>query len=207
MTALRPTTDPTAPPAAIELVTEPERSPAVAERQQGAAGTASRPAGAAAARASAAYACTFVISADGSESDQFLAQLRAAVPESATSELALKARLGRWATTGWQPSDYTLGKTLGVGTFGKVKLATDPSGRQVAVKLISRSKLLGTNQLGRLTKEISILKCLRHPHGARAAPCARGGEPPPAGSPRAPASRAARAHRGGVARARARRRP
>lgn len=38
---------------------------------------------------------------------------------------------------------YTLGKTLGVGTFGKVKVADhELTGHKVAVKIINRQKIL-----------------------------------------------------------------
>ncbi|KAL4964901.1 serine/threonine-protein kinase [Aspergillus stella-maris] len=56
-------------------------------------------------------------------------------------------------------------KVLGEGSFGKVKLAIhQPSGRQVALKIISRRKLLSRDMIGRVEREIQYLQLLRHPH-------------------------------------------
>ncbi|KAF3390380.1 Carbon catabolite-derepressing protein kinase [Penicillium rolfsii] len=50
---------------------------------------------------------------------------------------------------------YQTVKILGEGSFGKVKLAIhQPSGRQVALKIISRRKLLSRDMVGRVEREI-----------------------------------------------------
>lgn len=60
---------------------------------------------------------------------------------------------------------YKTLKILGEGSFGKVKLAIhQPSGRQVALKIISRRKLLSRDMVGRVEREIQYLQLLRHPH-------------------------------------------
>ena len=60
---------------------------------------------------------------------------------------------------------YDVQKTLGEGSFGKVKLAIHRvSGQQVALKIISRKKLLSKDMAGRVEREISYLQLLRHPH-------------------------------------------
>lgn len=60
---------------------------------------------------------------------------------------------------------YHTVKVLGEGSFGKVKLAVhQPSGRQVALKVISRRKLLSRDMIGRVEREIQYLQLLRHPH-------------------------------------------
>ncbi|KAL4870322.1 hypothetical protein BDV12DRAFT_195469 [Aspergillus spectabilis] len=60
---------------------------------------------------------------------------------------------------------YHTVKVLGEGSFGKVKLAIhQPSGRQVALKTISRRKLLSRDMIGRVEREIQYLQLLRHPH-------------------------------------------
>lgn len=60
---------------------------------------------------------------------------------------------------------YHTVKILGEGSFGKVKLAIhQPSGRQVALKIISRRKLLSRDMVGRVEREIQYLQLLRHPH-------------------------------------------
>ncbi|KAJ5154359.1 Ubiquitin-associated domain (UBA) [Penicillium coprophilum] len=60
---------------------------------------------------------------------------------------------------------YQTVKVLGEGSFGKVKLAIhQPSGRQVALKIIPRRKLLSRDMVGRVEREIQYLQLLRHPH-------------------------------------------
>lgn len=60
---------------------------------------------------------------------------------------------------------YQTIRVLGEGSFGKVKLAIhQPSGRQVALKIISRRKLLSRDMVGRVEREIQYLQLLRHPH-------------------------------------------
>eukprot|EP01111_Echinosteliopsis_oligospora_P015139 TRINITY_DN5880_c0_g1_i1.p1 TRINITY_DN5880_c0_g1~~TRINITY_DN5880_c0_g1_i1.p1 ORF type:complete len:640 (-),score=122.41 TRINITY_DN5880_c0_g1_i1:20-1939(-) len=59
---------------------------------------------------------------------------------------------------------YTIGKTLGEGTTGKVKLATGPAGEQVAIKICSN---LDSSTRATVEREINILKRLDHPHIVR----------------------------------------
>jgi len=60
---------------------------------------------------------------------------------------------------------YTIVKTLGEGSFGKVKLATHQvSGQRVALKIINRKKLVTRDMAGRIEREIQYLQLLRHPH-------------------------------------------
>jgi 5'-AMP-activated protein kinase, catalytic alpha subunit len=61
--------------------------------------------------------------------------------------------------------NYLFGKTLGKGTFGKVKLATHIlTGEKVAVKILEKSKIYDVSDVERVTREIQILKTIRHPH-------------------------------------------
>lgn len=60
---------------------------------------------------------------------------------------------------------YHVVKTLGEGSFGKVKLAVHKvTGQQVALKIISRKKLVSRDMAGRVEREIEYLQLLRHPH-------------------------------------------
>ncbi|WEW60210.1 Protein kinase [Emydomyces testavorans] len=60
---------------------------------------------------------------------------------------------------------YKTVRILGEGSFGKVKLAIHrASGREVALKIISRRKLLSRDMVGRVEREIQYLQLLRHPH-------------------------------------------
>ena len=60
---------------------------------------------------------------------------------------------------------YHILKTLGEGSFGKVKLAVHQiTGQKVALKIISRRKLMARDMAGRVEREIQYLQLLRHPH-------------------------------------------
>ena len=60
---------------------------------------------------------------------------------------------------------YSIKKTLGEGSFGKVKLAVHRvTGQEVALKIISRKKLISRDMAGRVEREIQYLQLLRHPH-------------------------------------------
>lgn len=60
---------------------------------------------------------------------------------------------------------YKTVRILGEGSFGKVKLAIhQATGREVALKIISRRKLLSRDMVGRVEREIQYLQLLRHPH-------------------------------------------
>lgn len=67
--------------------------------------------------------------------------------------------------TGQRIGQYSVKKTLGEGSFGKVKLAVHRiSGQEVALKIISRKKLISRDMAGRVEREIQYLQLLRHPH-------------------------------------------
>ena len=60
---------------------------------------------------------------------------------------------------------YDVVRTLGEGSFGKVKLANHRWTKQeVALKIISRKKLISRDMAGRVEREIQYLQLLRHPH-------------------------------------------
>ena len=61
--------------------------------------------------------------------------------------------------------NYKMEKTIGEGTFGKVKLAVHiPTGEQVAIKILEKSKIHDQEELERVEKEIKYLKMLNHPN-------------------------------------------
>jgi carbon catabolite-derepressing protein kinase len=60
---------------------------------------------------------------------------------------------------------YHVIRTLGEGSFGKVKLAVHrTTNQQVALKIIARKKLISRDMAGRVEREIEYLQLLRHPH-------------------------------------------
>jgi len=61
--------------------------------------------------------------------------------------------------------DYSIGKKLGTGTFGEVRLAQHVcTGHQVAVKILNRALIKSLNVGDKVSREIEILKLFMHPH-------------------------------------------
>ncbi|XP_044744553.1 5'-AMP-activated protein kinase catalytic subunit alpha-2 [Coccinella septempunctata] len=60
---------------------------------------------------------------------------------------------------------YILGQTLGIGTFGKVKIGEHQlTKHKVAVKILNRQKIKSLDVVGKIRREIQNLKLFRHPH-------------------------------------------
>ncbi|EFX77331.1 hypothetical protein DAPPUDRAFT_37245, partial [Daphnia pulex] len=54
---------------------------------------------------------------------------------------------------------YALGETLGVGTFGKVKIGEHQfTGHKVAIKILNRQKIKNLDVVGKIRREIKNLK-------------------------------------------------
>ena len=60
---------------------------------------------------------------------------------------------------------YRLGKNLGIGSFGKVRLAEHQlTGHKVAVKILNRNRIRQLDMDDKVRREIKILKLFYHPH-------------------------------------------
>lgn len=60
---------------------------------------------------------------------------------------------------------YRLGKTLGIGSFGKVKVAEHVlTGHKVAIKILNKKKIVSMDMEEKVRREIKILKLFMHPH-------------------------------------------
>ena len=60
---------------------------------------------------------------------------------------------------------YEVGKTLGEGTFGKVKYAVNvETGQVVAIKMLDKNRIQQQNMGQQIKKEISIMKMIKHKH-------------------------------------------
>ncbi|XP_047174097.1 CBL-interacting serine/threonine-protein kinase 9-like [Vigna umbellata] len=60
---------------------------------------------------------------------------------------------------------YELGKTIGEGSFAKVKFAKNvENGNHVAIKILDRSHVLSHKMTEQLKKEISAMKMINHPN-------------------------------------------
>lgn len=54
---------------------------------------------------------------------------------------------------------------MGEGTFGKVRLGTHTlTGEKVAIKILEKDKISDKSDIERVTREIQILKIVRHPN-------------------------------------------
>ncbi|EYU33397.1 hypothetical protein ABFS82_13G081000 [Erythranthe guttata] len=63
---------------------------------------------------------------------------------------------------------YELGRTLGEGTFAKVKFAKNlETGENVAIKILDKDKVLKHKMIGQIKREISTMKLIRHPNVIR----------------------------------------
>jgi len=61
--------------------------------------------------------------------------------------------------------NYKLGKTLGIGSFGKVKIAEHAlTGHKVAIKILNRRKIRNMDMEEKVRREIKILRLFMHPH-------------------------------------------
>ncbi|EFN56161.1 hypothetical protein CHLNCDRAFT_57611 [Chlorella variabilis] len=61
--------------------------------------------------------------------------------------------------------NYRLGKTLGIGSFGKVKVAEHIlTGHKVAIKILNRKKIKQMDMEEKVRREIKILRLFMHPH-------------------------------------------
>lgn len=60
---------------------------------------------------------------------------------------------------------YLIGKTIGEGTFGKVKKGVHRLTRvKVAIKILEKSRIVDVDDVERVSREIHILKHLKHPN-------------------------------------------
>ncbi|CAI0464100.1 unnamed protein product [Linum tenue] len=63
---------------------------------------------------------------------------------------------------------YEVGRTIGEGTFAKVKFAQNTeTGESVAMKVLDRSTIIKHKMVDQIKREISIMKLVRHPNVVR----------------------------------------
>lgn len=62
-------------------------------------------------------------------------------------------------------ANYILERSIGEGTFGKVKLGRHcVTGERVAIKILEKDKICDVSDVERVAREIHILKLIRHPN-------------------------------------------
>ncbi|XP_015934893.1 CBL-interacting serine/threonine-protein kinase 8 [Arachis duranensis] len=63
---------------------------------------------------------------------------------------------------------YEIGRTIGEGTFAKVKFAQNTeTGESVAMKVLDRATIIKHSMVDQIKREISIMKLVRHPYVVR----------------------------------------
>jgi serine/threonine protein kinase len=63
---------------------------------------------------------------------------------------------------------YEVGRTIGEGTFAKVKFAQNTeTGESVAMKVLDKETVLKHKMVDQIKREISIMKLVRHPNVVR----------------------------------------
>lgn len=61
-------------------------------------------------------------------------------------------------------SNYQMDRTLGTGSFGRVKLAKHrTSGKYVAIKILKKSEIIKLKQVDHILNETKILSIIDHP--------------------------------------------
>ena len=61
--------------------------------------------------------------------------------------------------------DYSISKTIGEGTFGKVKIGYHKlTCEKVAIKILEKKRIIDVADIERVSREIHILKLIRHPN-------------------------------------------
>mmetsp|Transcript_29361 Transcript_29361/g.47110 ORF Transcript_29361/g.47110 Transcript_29361/m.47110 type:complete len:596 (+) Transcript_29361:155-1942(+) len=76
----------------------------------------------------------------------------------------MSRRSGAWELEGGG-GPYIVGRTLGIGSFSKVKLAKHKVlNEQVAIKILNRKKLKSMDMGAKVRREIEILREFQHPH-------------------------------------------
>ena len=61
--------------------------------------------------------------------------------------------------------NYIINKTIGEGTFGKVKLGKHTmTGEMVAIKILEKERITDVADVERVSREMHILKLIRHPN-------------------------------------------
>ncbi|KAK7295412.1 hypothetical protein RJT34_18319 [Clitoria ternatea] len=84
-----------------------------------------------------------------------------------TIEIKMDGPTGRGGGAGLDMflPNYKLGKTLGIGSFGKVKIAEHVlTGHKVAIKILNRRKIKNMEMEEKVRREIKILRLFMHPH-------------------------------------------
>ena len=64
-----------------------------------------------------------------------------------------------------QIGQYRIGRALGEGTFGTVRLGQHMETKQrVAIKILEKTKIAQMSDVGRVAREIKILESIKHPN-------------------------------------------
>lgn len=87
------------------------------------------------------------------------------VPQTKTNEPKARKNIGHYSIGNLLSLIVNLEKSIGEGTFGKVKLGTHHlTGEKVAIKILEKDRITDVSDVERVAREIHILKLIRHPN-------------------------------------------
>lgn len=90
---------------------------------------------------------------------------KASLPLNPGTSIGVNATVVKYTNGSVVEGDYRLEKTIGKGSYGKVKLATQLStNEKVALKFISRASIKKPTHWTRIRREINLLRAMHHPH-------------------------------------------
>lgn len=90
---------------------------------------------------------------------------KVSLPLNPGTSIGVNATVVKYTNGSIVEGDYRLEKTIGKGSYGKVKLATQLStNEKVALKFISRASIKKPTHWTRIRREINLLRAMHHPH-------------------------------------------
>ena len=90
---------------------------------------------------------------------------KTSLPLNPGASIGVNATVVKYTNGSVVETDYRLEKTIGKGSYGKVKLATQLStNEKVALKFISRASIKKPTHWTRIRREINLLRAMHHPH-------------------------------------------
>lgn len=106
-----------------------------------------------------------VVTSVGNSNNQNQNQNKTSLPLNPGTSIGANATVVKYTNGSILEGEYRLEKTIGKGSYGKVKLATQIStNEKVALKFISRASIKKPTHWTRIRREINLLRAMHHPH-------------------------------------------
>lgn len=106
-----------------------------------------------------------VVTSVGNSNNHNQNQNKTSLPLNPGTSIGANATVVKYTNGSILEGEYRLEKTIGKGSYGKVKLATQIStNEKVALKFISRASIKKPTHWTRIRREINLLRAMHHPH-------------------------------------------